>query len=143
MWCQMTNVPECRNIIGLKPFGSKCIGTETHQYLSGVKYKRFDDRDKDRWKRSTRKFREDGEDYTSLLIGSIFLQNNVQRKWRASLCWKPSTRHKGEGHWGFVLQVWKNCLCRLENKARAAILFCWIRGPKVKFTSYIRFTNDK
>lgn len=61
MWCQMTNVPECRNIIGLKPFGSKCIGTETHQYLSGVKYKRFDDRDKDRWKRSTRKFREDGE----------------------------------------------------------------------------------
>lgn len=44
----MTNVPECRNIIGLKPFGSKCIGTETHQYLSGVKYKRFDDRDKDR-----------------------------------------------------------------------------------------------
>lgn len=65
MWCQMTNVPECRNIIGLKPFGSKCIGTETHQYLSGVKYKRFDDRDKDRWKRSTRKFREDGAEKTT------------------------------------------------------------------------------
>lgn len=39
----MINVLECRNIIGLKLFGFKCIGIEMYQYLFGVKYKCFDD----------------------------------------------------------------------------------------------------
>ena len=67
---------------------------------------------------------------------SKFTLNDVgngrfSQQWRAYLCGKPAARYSHEGHRGFVLQVRKNYIHRLEEQERPTICIRRIRGPTV------------